>query len=57
MKKIINLSTALILVVCANAQNYSISSYIGDDGDYWSGGYVSDYLYPTNSLSSWNFLT
>jgi len=53
MKKIINLSTALILVVCANAQNYSISSYIGDDGDYWSSGYVSDYLYSTNSLSSW----
>ena len=36
-----------------NAQNYTISSYIGDDDEYWSGAYVYDFLYPTNNLSSW----
>lgn len=35
------------------AQNYTISSYIGDEDDYWSGGYIYDFLYPNNSLSSW----
>lgn len=36
-----------------NAQNYSVSTYIGDDEEYWSGAYVYDFLYPNNNLSNW----
>ena len=42
-----------IYFLSLNAQNYSVSSYIGDDGDYWSGAYVYDFLYPNNNLSAW----
>lgn len=40
--------SALLLV---EAQNYSISSYTGDDGDYWSGAYVYKFIYLNGSLS------
>ncbi|MBT3612309.1 MAG: Omp28-related outer membrane protein [Flavobacteriales bacterium] len=53
MKKIFLTTFTIISFLIINAQNYTISSYIGDDGDYWSGGYVYNFLYPTSSLSSW----
>lgn len=53
MKKIFLTTCTIISFLIINAQNYTISSYIGDDGDYWSGGYVYNFLYPTSSLSSW----
>ena len=36
-----------------SAQNYSISSYIGDDEDYRSGALDYDLFYPNNNLSAW----
>ena len=36
-----------------SAQNYIVSSYIGDDDEYLSGAYENDFLYPTNNLSTW----
>ena len=53
MKKIILIISSLFFYLNINAQNYTISSYIGDEDDYWSGGYIYDFLYPNNNLSSW----
>ena len=54
MKKILLIFTISFgLTQIIKAQNYTISSYIGDEDDYWSGGYIYDFLYPNNSLSSW----
>ena len=54
MKKILLIfAISFGLTQIIKAQNYTISSYIGDDSDYWSGAYVYDFLYPNNSLSSW----
>ena len=46
MKKIILIISSLFFYLNINAQNYTISSYIGDEDDYWSGGYIYDFLYP-----------
>tara|TARA_B110001450_G_scaffold245439_1_gene258466 strand:- start:862 stop:2904 length:2043 start_codon:yes stop_codon:yes gene_type:complete len=56
MKKILVLLSLLTFSLNINAQNYTISSYIGDEADYWSGGYVYDFINPSNNLSSWNDL-
>jgi thiol-disulfide isomerase/thioredoxin len=54
MKKILLIfAISFALTQIIKAQNYTISSYIGDEDDYWSGGYSYDFLYPNNSLSSW----
>lgn len=42
----------LSTIVTGLAQNYTISSYIGDDGDYWSGAYIYEFFYLGNSLSA-----
>ena len=55
MKKILVLLSLLTFSLNINAQNYTISSYIGDEADYWSGGYVYDFINPSNNLSSWKY--
>lgn len=53
MSRILLLVLSIIFSYAISAQNYSISSYIGDDDEHWSGAYEHDFLYPTNNLSSW----
>jgi thiol-disulfide isomerase/thioredoxin len=36
----------------SHAQNYSVSSFIGDDSEYWSGGYVYDFPSISSNLSA-----
>jgi hypothetical protein len=51
MKKLVTLlfvSVSLLL----NAQNYTISSYIGDDNDYTSSSYTYTYPSSNTNLSS-----
>ena len=46
MKKILLIfAISFGLTQIIKAQNYTISSYIGDEDDYWSGGYIYDFLY------------
>ncbi|BDS14246.1 Omp28-related outer membrane protein [Aureispira anguillae] len=35
-----------------NAQNYTVSTYTGDDTDYWSGAYDYQFFYLSNNLSA-----
>lgn len=44
---------SMVFSYSVSAQNYSVSSYIGDDDEYRSGAYENDILYPTNNLSTW----
>lgn len=44
----------ILLSMFTHAQNYTISSYVGDDFDYWSGGYDYDFhSVQSGSISSW----
>lgn len=42
----------LVGMVFCNAQNYAVATYIGDDGDYWSGGYPYEILTLNSTLSA-----
>lgn len=54
MKKMIFLTSVLLLSMFTHAQNYTVSSYVGDDFDYWSPGYDYDFHFvQSGSLSSW----
>lgn len=47
--------TIMIAALCISqtaAQNYSVSTYTGDDTDYWSGAYDYQFFYLTSNLSA-----
>lgn len=52
MTKAITFSLILsFLCVNTYAQNYSVSSIIGDDNDYWSGAYIYEFIALNGNLS------
>ena len=53
MRRTLFLVLSIVFSYSISAQNYSVSSYIGDDDGHWSKAYVYDLLYPTNNLSAW----
>jgi len=53
MSRILFLVLSMVFSYSISAQNYSISSYVGDDDGHWSAAYEHDFLYPTNNLSTW----
>jgi len=53
MSRILFLVLSMVFSYSISAQNYIVSSFIGDDKEYLSGAYENDLLYPINNLSTW----